>query len=109
MAMNISNLGGSRTTSIDAGRTQEKSSGSVGEQARANKSDSAVAQDAVVLTDQARSLGRIEQDLKSSAPDNSEKIAALKQAVTDGSYQVDAAQVAKKMGNFESQLNQIHE
>lgn len=109
MAININNnVGGGRATPLDTNRSQDKENGVSG-RSGTQQSDSAVAQDAVVLTDQAKSLGRIEQGLKSGAPDNSEKIAALKQAINDGTYQVDAEQVAKKMGSFEGQMNALYE
>lgn len=40
----------------------------------------------------------------SEAPMNSEKVARLKQAINEGSYQIDADRIAQKMMQFDNDL-----
>ncbi|MFT5879796.1 MAG: negative regulator of flagellin synthesis FlgM [Moritella sp.] len=60
--------------------------------------------DSVNITPQAKSLTAMEHDLAQGTPVNESKVASLKKAISDGSYQVDANTLAKNMANFESQL-----
>lgn len=108
MAMNINNIPGNRNNAIDNNRQQEQNKVT---SSRNNARNDAVPaqQDSVMLTDRARQLSQIEQGLKQGGDyDNSQKIAALKQAVADGSYQINAPRVAQKMGSMEDQLNTLY-
>ena len=60
--------------------------------------------DHVTLTDSARSLQRIEQAVAQAPVVNTAKVAAVKQAVSDGTYKIDAGRVAGKILQFESGL-----
>lgn len=62
-------------------------------------------QDAVTLSPQAKRLKQAQQSL-ANAPvsDNSAKIAALKKAVNEGSYQVDSDRLAANISRFEQDL-----
>lgn len=111
MAMNINNISGSRSNSVENNRTSDN------RQIQSNDSDlrqtkATAPQDSVVLTDKARQLNQIENGLRQSDAtgdaERSKKIAALKQAIADGSYQVDAPRVARKMGSMEDQMNSLY-
>jgi negative regulator of flagellin synthesis FlgM len=60
--------------------------------------------DHVTLTNSARSLQKIEQAVAQAPVVNTAKVAAVKQAVNNGTYQVDAGRVADKILQFESGL-----
>lgn len=92
--MDIKNL----TNSVGAGRAndpvkaQERNAGQANPSAKPAGND-----DRVTLTDvlsQARDLEVKSQDVK---VDNSERVAALKAAIQDGTYQVNAQRVAEKL------------
>ena len=60
--------------------------------------------DHLTLTDSARSLQKIEEAVANTPVVNQEKVAAVKQAVNSGTYQIDANRVAGKLLKFESGL-----
>ena len=74
-----------------------------GEAAEANSS-SAQPADQVTLTSSARSLQKIEEVIAQTPVVNSSKVAAVKQAISSGTYQVDSSRVADKLLQFESGL-----
>ena len=57
----------------------------------------------VTLSDQAQQLQKITDKLSDQPTVNSARVAELKQAIAEGSYQVDSERVASKMLNFEAQ------
>jgi negative regulator of flagellin synthesis FlgM len=88
-----------------------KNSGSSGVAADKPQSDgsasavsTAQASDHVTLTDSARSLQKIEEAVAKAPVVNAHKVAAVKQAVNAGTYQINAAQVAGKLLQFERGL-----
>jgi negative regulator of flagellin synthesis FlgM len=74
-----------------------------GETAEANSS-AAQSGDQVTLTSSARSLQKIEEVIAQTPVVNSSKVAAIKQAISSGTYQVDSGRVADKLLQFESGL-----
>ena len=60
--------------------------------------------DQVTLTSSARSLQKIEEVIAQTPVVNSSKVAAVKQAISSGTYQVDSGRVADKLLQFESGL-----
>ena len=60
--------------------------------------------DTVTLTNSARSLQKIEEAVAKTPVVNAAKVAAVKQAVNSGTYQVNAGQVADKLLQFERGL-----
>ena len=60
--------------------------------------------DHVTLTDSARALQKIEEAVAKAPVVNAAKVAAVKQAVTAGTYQIDAGRVAGKLIQFERGL-----
>ena len=59
--------------------------------------------EAVHLSQEAQQLQQVSDKLRDQPIVNSDRVAALKQAIADGSYQVDANRVASKLLNFEAQ------
>lgn len=60
--------------------------------------------DSVQLTDSARALQRTEQAGASGAPVDAARVERLRQAVADGSYQVDSTRIAGKLLALEQQV-----
>ena len=63
------------------------------------------ADSSVKLSSTAQNLNQIETQVKAAPDIDSDKVAALRAAIADGSYQVNADSVADKLLNFEAQLN----
>lgn len=57
--------------------------------------------DRVLLSDNARHLQAISEKLMHTPDSNQQKVEQIKQALLDGSYQVDSASVASKLLDFE--------
>jgi negative regulator of flagellin synthesis FlgM len=60
--------------------------------------------DTVTLTSSARSLQKIEEAVAKAPVVNASKVAAMKQAINSGTYQIDSGRVADKLLQFESGL-----
>jgi negative regulator of flagellin synthesis FlgM len=60
--------------------------------------------DTVTLTNSARSMQKIEEAVAKAPVVDSAKVAAVKQAVSSGTYQIDSRRVAGKMLQFERGL-----
>jgi negative regulator of flagellin synthesis FlgM len=60
--------------------------------------------DHVTLTDSARSLQKIEEAVAKTPVVNAHKVAAVKQAISSGTYKIDAGRVAGKMLQYERGL-----
>jgi negative regulator of flagellin synthesis FlgM len=60
--------------------------------------------DTVTLTNSARSLQKIEEAVAKTPVVNHAKVAAVKQAISNGTYQIDAGRVADKLLQFERGL-----
>ena len=60
--------------------------------------------DHVTLTNSARSLQKIEEAVAKTPVVNADKVAAVKQAISSGTYTIDAGRVADKMLKYESGL-----
>jgi negative regulator of flagellin synthesis FlgM len=60
--------------------------------------------DQVTLTSSARSLQKLEETIAKTPVVNSDKVAAVKQSISSGTYQVDAGRTADKLLHFERGL-----
>lgn len=102
MSNKIDSYGPKVTTSAPA---RVKSGEADGKSASARTRESAVSSDSVRLTDDAKLLQQAER-AAAEAPDVDErKVAQIKQAVADGTYQVDPKAIAAKLARMEWDLS----
>lgn len=104
--MDIKNL----TTNINASRNNDINKPperSINE--KVSGSQVADTTDRVTLTDNSSQVRELEVKAQSMPVDNSVRIAELKSAIADGSYQVDAQKVADKLMQSETLLAKVAE
>jgi negative regulator of flagellin synthesis FlgM len=92
----VAPIKGSSSNSVVADKSQGGAS--------AAGASTAQAGDTITLTSSARSLQKIEEAVAKAPVVNASKVAAVKQAVNSGTYQIDAGRVASKLLQFESGL-----
>jgi negative regulator of flagellin synthesis FlgM len=85
-------------TAVAADKTQSDST------AKAAQTSGSTA-DTVTLTGSAITLQKLSEAVAAAPVVNSQKVAAVKQSVQDGTYQVDSGRVADKLIQFETGLN----
>jgi negative regulator of flagellin synthesis FlgM len=101
-----------KISGISTAEPVAKPTGSIGNSVVTDKSQgegsapaaTAQTQDHVTLTDSARSLQKIEEAVAKAPVVNADKVAAVKQAVSSGTYTVDAGRVAGKLLQYERGL-----
>jgi negative regulator of flagellin synthesis FlgM len=89
-------LKGSNTGGVAADKTQSD--------AAAPSSSTSQTGDHVTLTTSARSLQKLSDAVAQAPVVNSAKVSSIKQALANGTYQIDSASVADKMIQFENGL-----
>jgi negative regulator of flagellin synthesis FlgM len=88
---------GSSTGGVAADKTQADA-------AAAPSAPTAQTGDQVTLTSSARSLQKLSDAVAQAPVVNTAKVSSIKQALANGTYQVDAGRVADKMIQFENGL-----
>ena len=92
----VAPIKGSNSNSVVADKSQGEAS--------ATAAPTSTAGDTVTLTSSARSLQKIEEAVAKAPVVNASKVAAVKQAIQSGTYQINAGQVADKLLQFERGL-----
>ena len=77
-------------------------SSSVSDSREAKKSNQG--QDAVSLSQQSRDIEQLHQEMASKPAFDAAKVAAIKEAIANGSYRVDPEKLADNMMKFENEL-----
>lgn len=67
-------------------------------------SESKGSADSVSLSQQGKAMGKLQQDMASKPSFDSAKVAAIKEAISNGSYKVDPEKLADNMMKFEDEL-----
>jgi negative regulator of flagellin synthesis FlgM len=94
--------GQSLTTNNRSTARSEENASSV--KAGSAKSLPRAGQDAVSLSSQGRAIGEMHSQLASEPSFDSAKVAAIKEAISNGSYTVDADKLAENMIKFEKEF-----
>ncbi|WP_207062397.1 flagellar biosynthesis anti-sigma factor FlgM [Motiliproteus sp. SC1-56] len=99
-------LTGLSSTATSSSRTRVEGNTGSGQPAKGGKGvETAKSQpETVKLSNQALSLQKLEEQAAALPEVNSDRVAQIKQAIDEGSYQVNADRVAAKMIGLEQQL-----
>jgi negative regulator of flagellin synthesis FlgM len=100
-------ISGISTTEPVAKPTASSSNGVVADKSLGEGSASAATAqtgDHVTLTDSARALQKIEEAVAKTPVVDANKVAAAKQAISSGTYKIDAGRIAGKLLNYERGL-----
>ncbi len=103
MSIDIKNLSQTQARATGDGRAVSDSRGSRGGEAGGSTS-SRSNDDQVTLTDTARRLSDLTQTASAQPAVDSQRVAEIRQAIADGSYQVNAERVADKLMQTEDLL-----
>ena len=103
MAMEINGLNSNQTNTNKA-RSGQKVSESNADAKKTNEASANQTGETVKISAEAQALNRVSQEMGLDAPVNQEKVEALRAAVADGSYKVDAQSVARKMLESDTQF-----
>ena len=101
MVIDFSRLNNS--PSVTGGVRGNTASGSAEKPAASQEAATSASGEAVHLSQEAQQLQKISDKLRDEPVVNSARVAQLKQAIADGSYQVDAGKIASKLLDFEAQ------
>ncbi|MEZ8559074.1 flagellar biosynthesis anti-sigma factor FlgM [Vibrio cyclitrophicus] len=86
-------------------RSAVRSEASRSEASRSDVSTkSPASKDAVSLSQQGKAIGQLHQDMAAQPSFDSVKVAAIKEAIANGSYTVDPEKLADNMIKFEDEL-----
>lgn len=73
--------------------------------ARQNQKRAPAQQDAVSLSQQGKAVSKLQQDMAASPAYDTAKVAAIKEAIANGSYKVDPEKLADNIIKFENELH----
>jgi negative regulator of flagellin synthesis FlgM len=108
MSINFNNLPGSQTANqqIGADKTDQRAQvrQQTTQQAAVQQQSTAVPKDSVSLTPQAQQFNKLQQKANNASGVDSNKVADIKKAISEGKYEVNIQRLAEKLAKFESDL-----
>lgn len=96
MAMEINGLNSNQTNTNKTGNGQKVAASKTDGRKSDTPANTAVA-DTVKISQEAQAINRASQKMETDAPVNEEKVEALRAALSDGSYKINAQSIARKM------------
>ena len=96
MAMEINGLNSNQVNTNKARSGQKVSTADANAKKVDSKAESSGGE-TVKISPEAQALNRVSQQMETDAPVNQEKVEALRAALADGSYKINAQSVARKM------------
>ncbi|MDV7104078.1 flagellar biosynthesis anti-sigma factor FlgM [Vibrio sp. TH_r3] len=96
----IDNIRSSHTLTTGRSATRSESGASNSDSVKESRSS----QDSVSLSQQGKAIGQLHQDMASQPSFDSAKVAAIKEAISNGSYRVDPEKLADNIMKFENEL-----
>ena len=104
MANDITSINSSKAQQTSSRQTQRTSDAGSSSGSRTESRSASTGVDKVSLTSTAARLKDIEQRLANQSGVDEKRVSAMRSAIDNGHYEVDADRVADKMINFENSL-----
>ncbi|WP_409524957.1 flagellar biosynthesis anti-sigma factor FlgM [Nitrincola sp. MINF-07-Sa-05] len=104
MAIDLNGLSSNQTTAARGKSAEQQRNSPVAEKSE-NSTLNQPASDTVKLSDAAQALQEAGKRLDTAPDVDAERIASIKAAIADGSYQVDSGRIANKMLQFDKLFN----
>lgn len=101
MAIDISSIGNKNPITTNENQQANQAKGQA--QSNTPETNASSAKDTVHITNRAQELQRLQQSIAELPVVDSQKVESIKQALADGTYQIDADKVAEKLLQFEEQ------
>lgn len=104
MATEINNISGSQIGNVGAGHAPQGGQATAENKTAESQGNPASSRDTVSLTPQAQQLRDLESRIADLPEVDSNRVNAIKDAIANGSYEIDANRIAEKMMQFEAAL-----
>lgn len=101
MAIDINNLNSGANTRTESRAKTKSDAGDNNSASQAGTVSADASRDSVQLTDTAEKMRQLEQNLADLPVTNDDRVASVKRAISEGSYQINTLSIANKMLNFE--------
>ncbi len=95
----------SASTLAGAGGSQAAEKAALGAAGAPSAAPAATATDTATFTGPARTLQKLNEVVANTPVVNTEKVSAVKEAIQNGSYRIDATSVANKLLQYDSELS----
>ncbi|MAT64210.1 MAG: flagellar biosynthesis anti-sigma factor FlgM [Gammaproteobacteria bacterium] len=104
MATEINNISGSMVGNVGAGTGTQAGQGTAENKAAESQGNPASSRDTVSLTPQAQQLRDLESRIADLPEVDSNRVNTIRDAIANGSYEIDANRIAEKLMQFEGAL-----
>ena len=104
MATEINNVSGSIIGNVGTGNAAQSGQGAAENKAAESQGNPASSRDTVSLTPEAQQLRDLESSIAELPEVDSGRVNAIKDAIADGSFEIDSNRIAEKLMQFEGAL-----